>query len=177
MDFFAFALSLIIFILPSYFANSVPVLLGGGLPIDLGAKFHGQRLFGNGKTIRGFFAGVFAGLLVACLEALLLPGTALDIFNGNAALYIYSGFLLSLGTMVGDLAGSFVKRRQNIAQGKQSLAVDQLSFLAFALLFAYPVASQIITLEAVVFLTVLTYFVHIGANVLANRFGLKKVPW
>jgi hypothetical protein len=34
-----------------------------------------------------------------------------------------------------------------------------------------------LTLEAVAFLFVLTYFVHSGANVIANRLGLKKVPW
>ena len=55
--------------------------------------------------------------------------------------------------------------------------MDQLLFLALALLFAYPLASGLLTLEAVVFLAVLTYFVHVGANVVANRLGLKKVPW
>lgn len=178
MDAASFIISLIIFILPSYFANSVPVLLGGGKPIDFGKKFSdGRRLFGDGKTIRGFLAGIFAGLLVASLEGIFLAGSGFDIYSGSASTYVFAGFLLSLGTMIGDLAGSFVKRRQNISQGKSSFMLDQLSFLAFALLFAYPLAYHLLTIEAVLFLAVLTYFVHVGANIIANRLGLKKVPW
>ena len=177
MDVLASFISLVIFILPSYFANSAPVIFGGGIPIDHGKKFvDGKRIFGNGKTIRGFLAGIFAGLIIASLEGIFLPGTRWDIYGGPSA-YILCGLLLSVGTMFGDLAGSFVKRRQNIAQGKPSFMMDQLSFLAFALLFAYPFASHLLTPIAVIFLGVLTYFVHIGANVIANRLGLKKVPW
>lgn len=172
------AASSVIFILPSYFANSTPVLLGGGKPIDLGRKLSdGGRIFGEGKTVRGFFAGIFAALLIGSLQALLLPGTAWDIYNGNSSAYVYAGFLLGVGTMAGDLAGSFLKRRQGIAQGKPSVVMDQLMFLLFALAFAYPVASRLITIEAVVFLAVLTYFAHVSANVVAHRWGLKKVPW
>ncbi|MFA4982804.1 MAG: CDP-2,3-bis-(O-geranylgeranyl)-sn-glycerol synthase [Candidatus Micrarchaeia archaeon] len=178
MDALSFIASLVIFILPSYFANSIPVLLGGGAPVDFGLKLSdGKRIFGDGKTIRGFFAGIFAGVLVGSLEGAFLPGTAFDIYPGSAQTYVLAGFLLSLGTMIGDLAGSFIKRRQGIAPGKQSLVLDQLSFLAFALIFAYPLAPQLITPESALFLGVLTYFVHVGANIVANRLGLKKVPW
>jgi len=178
MDAAASVISLVIFILPSYFANSIPVVLGGGMPIDLKMKFSdGRRLFGDGKTIRGFLTGIFAGIVIASLEGIFLPGTRYDIYDGSPATYVLAGSLLSLGTMVGDLAGSFVKRRQNIAPGKPSLLMDQLSFLAFALLFAYPFAGHLLTPMAVLFLGVLTYFVHVGANIIANRLGLKKVPW
>ena len=178
MDILQLATSSVIFILPSYFANSIPVLLGGGAPIDLGKKLaDGSRIFGDGKTIRGFFAGVFAALLIGSLEALLLPGTAWDIYSGNPATYVCAGLLLGIGTMLGDLAGSFIKRRQGVARGKQSVILDQLTFLIVALAFAYPVASRLITVEAVVFLAILTYIAHVSANVIAHRWGLKKVPW
>ena len=178
MDFLSFFFMLMLYILPSYFANSVPVLLGGGAPIDGGRKMgDGQRLFGDGKTVRGFFSGAAAGTLVGALEAIALSGSQYDIYGGSAAAYVLAGFLLGLGTMTGDLFGSFIKRRQKIAQGKPSLAMDQLMFLLFALAFSYPVASGLLSLEAVLFLAVLTYFVHVVANVLAHRLGLKKVPW
>jgi CDP-2,3-bis-(O-geranylgeranyl)-sn-glycerol synthase len=171
------ALSLILFILPSYFANSTPVLLGGGRPLDLGKKLSdGQRIFGNGKTIRGFFSGIFAALLVGAIEALLLPSTPFNLYPAPST-YILAAFLLGVGTMAGDVAGSFIKRRQKVAQGKPSLLMDQLMFLFFALLFAYPLAAHLLSLEAVAFLAVLTYFVHVGANVVAHYWGLKKVPW
>ncbi|MFA6328796.1 MAG: CDP-2,3-bis-(O-geranylgeranyl)-sn-glycerol synthase [Candidatus Micrarchaeia archaeon] len=199
MDALAWAMQLILFILPAYFANSVPVVLGGGAPIDGGRKWNdGQRLFGDGKTVRGFFAGVAAGVAVGAVEGILLTGGALDIYAGTfaggavaggsggaaawlgmggAAIYVLAGFLLGIGAMAGDLIGSFIKRRQGIARGKPSLVTDQLFFLAIALLFAYPLAAHLLTPEAVLFLAVLTYFVHVGANVVANRLGLKNVPW
>ena len=55
--------------------------------------------------------------------------------------------------------------------------MDQLMFLMFAFVFSYPLAGGILTIEGIIFLAALTYVVHIGANVLAHRLGLKKVPW
>ena len=178
MDFLLLAARSILYILPSYFANSIPVVLGGGAPLDGKKKMmDGQRIFGDGKTTRGFFAGIFAGILVGAIEGAILPGTQFDIYSGGPTTYVLAGFLLGAGTMVGDLAGSFIKRRSRVPQGKPSVLMDQLMFLFFAFLFSYPLASSLLTLESVVFLAILTYFVHIGANVLANRWGLKKVPW
>ena len=186
MDAAVWVMGLVLLILPAYFANSVPVVLGGGAPIDGGRKWRdGQRLFGDGKTVRGFFAGVLAGVAVGALEGIFLVGGNWDIYQGavggawagSPATYALAGFLLGCGAMAGDLLGSFIKRRQGLARGKPSLVMDQLLFLALALLFAYPLAARLLTLEAVLFLAVLTYFVHVGANVVANRLGLKKVPW
>ena len=184
MDALAWAVQLILFILPAYFANSVPVVLGGGSPIDGGKKMKdGNRLFGDGKTVRGFFSGVLSGAAVGAIEGMLLPGTPWDIYagtalaGGGASVYVLAGFLLGLGAMAGDLLGSFIKRRQGVARGKPSLAMDQLLFLLVALLFSYPLAARLLTWQSALFLCVLTYFVHVGANIIANRLGLKKVPW
>jgi len=178
MDMLSELFRALLFILPSYFANSIPVLLGGGAPIDGKRKLaDGQRLFGEGKTVRGLLSGVFAGVVVGALEGFILTGSPWDIYGTGVSTYILAGLLLGLGTMVGDLAGSFIKRRMGTSQGKPSLILDQLMFLVFALLFAYPLASALLTPAAVLFLFILTYFVHIGANVIANRLGLKKVPW
>ena len=178
MDAIGWMARIILLILPAYFANSIPVLLGGGAAIDGGRRmWDGQRVFGGGKTVRGLFAGVLAGTAVGAIQGLLLPGGEWDIYGNGAITYVFCGFLLSTGAMAGDLLGSFIKRRQGIAQGKPSLVMDQLLFLYLALSFAYPIAGSLLTLEAVVFLSVLTYFVHVGANILANRLGLKKVPW
>ncbi|MCP4763847.1 MAG: CDP-archaeol synthase [archaeon] len=48
----------IILIMPGYLANAGMVVVGGGKPLDRGHICKdGRRLFGNGKTIRGFFGG------------------------------------------------------------------------------------------------------------------------
>lgn len=178
MDFLQLAAQSVLFILPSYFANSIPVLLGGGQPLDGSRKLRdGQRIFGDGKTVRGFFAGIFAGILVGAIEGALLAGSGWDIYSGSPQTYVLAGFLLGAGTMTGDLIGSFIKRRQKTPQGKPSILMDQLMFLLFAFLFSYSLAAHLLTLEAVLFLAILTYFVHVAANIIAHRWGLKKVPW
>lgn len=168
---------LFLFILPAYFANSSPVLLGGGAPIDFGKNFiDGKRIFGNGKTIRGFIAGVACGTLVGIILAYILPGTQFAIYSTSLD-YVSGGFLLSFGTMLGDLAGSFAKRRLSMGQGKPSLVMDQLSFFLFAIAFSTLAHPLVLSWWGVLFLAVATYFVHQGANVFANKAGLKKVPW
>jgi len=152
-------LQLLLFILPAYFANSAPVLFGGGAPMDFKAKaWDGRRVFGDGKTWRGFLAGIIAGTIVgALLNAYLL------------------GVLLSLGTMLGDLFGSFLKRRLGLERGHPGFAIDQLPFLLFALAFASPI--YLPSWEGILVLIILTYVLHVSTNFLANRLGLKKVPW
>ncbi|MDD2655825.1 MAG: CDP-2,3-bis-(O-geranylgeranyl)-sn-glycerol synthase [Candidatus ainarchaeum sp.] len=166
-------IGLIIFILPCYIANAAPVLLGGGQPIDFGANFpDGRRILGDAKTVRGFVGGVAAGTVAAGILALYLP---LPVFAGPWAQFV-SGFLLSVGALLGDALGSFVKRRAGITPGKPFF-LDQLGFIAVGLLLAYPVAYALYSPEGVLFLLVLSWLLHIVSNAAANRFGLKSVPW
>ncbi|MFA5049686.1 MAG: CDP-2,3-bis-(O-geranylgeranyl)-sn-glycerol synthase [Candidatus Micrarchaeia archaeon] len=166
-------LEIIIFILPAYIANSVPVLVGGGLPVDFGKKFMGLRLFGDSKTLQGFIGGVCAGIIASFL---LTKFFYIDIF-GSERLQFASGCLLSFGTMAGDLAGSFIKRRMGLAPGKPFI-LDQLFFLVVALIMAYPFSpAKFYQLSTLAFLFIITYFAHIVSNYLANKLGLKKVPW
>ncbi len=154
-------LNLFIFILPAYLANSSPVLLGGGQSMDFKRYFSdGKRILGDGKTWRGFFGGVAVGTISGFLLGFPLLA-----------------FLLSVGTLVGDTAGSFIKRRMNIGRGKQSLILDQLTFLFVALIFAYPLLPEYVDLYGVLFLLVFTYIMHVLSNIVAHRMGWKKVPW
>lgn len=147
------------FILPAYFANSSPVILGGGIPLDLGKYFFDKRrIFGDGKTIQGFIGGLIAGTLVA-------------IFQGRPE----AGFLMSLGALTGDLIGSFIKRRLDIAQGGSLPGVDQVFFLIFALLFASPV--ERLRWTGLVILLIVTPPIHLAANILAYKIGLKSKPY
>ena len=48
--------------LPAYVPNSAAAVFGGGTPIDFGKTCgDGRRIFGDGKTHRGFFGGVLCG--------------------------------------------------------------------------------------------------------------------
>lgn len=167
------AIGLLLFILPSYVANSSPVILGGGRPVDLGCKlWDGRRLFGDGKTLRGLAAGIAAGTVAGYLLAFAGLGTTTTLdFNSRFAV----GLLLSVGTMAGDLLGSFTKRRMSIERGAQHEFFDQLLFLGVALLFAAPF--YLPAPEEIVFLFAVTYVLHKMTNLIAHKLKLKSVPW
>ena len=149
----------ILFILPAYFANSSPVLIGkltkGKFPIDAGKKWKGQPLLGTGKTWPGFLGGLLIGTFVGGLQGALV-----------------AGFLLSLGALTGDLVKSFFKRRMKIQRGKSWPLIDQWDFLIGALLFVSLVVRP--SLETVVILLIITPLIHLGANTVAYLLKLKK---
>ncbi len=167
-------LEMLIFLIPPYIANSSPVVLGGGRPLDLNITLgDGERLLGDGKTIQGFAAGVLAGTAAGGIISHLY---LLPYFASQQDQFI-AAFLLSFGTMAGDAVGSFIKRRMHIASGKQFF-LDTIFFLIVALVFVYPVANPgLYDAFNVVFFLALTALLHPLTNFLANRVGLKRVPW
>ena len=65
---------ILIFVLPLYFGNAAPTILGGGAPIDGGRYWRdGKRILGDGKTIRGFWMAVLVGILIGAFVAWLVP--------------------------------------------------------------------------------------------------------
>ncbi|ASJ06176.1 CDP-2,3-bis-(O-geranylgeranyl)-sn-glycerol synthase [Thermococcus pacificus] len=159
------------YILPAYFANASPVLVGGGRPIDGGRTWRdGRRLFGDGKTWRGFIGGVSIGTLVGIVQYHITPS-----FYGDLRTAVLLAFLLSFGALLGDLIGSFFKRRANLPRGAPAIGLDQLGFLITALALAYPVKT--LSSGQIIFLLVVSPFIHWGANYFAYKMGWKSVPW
>lgn len=159
------------FILPAYVANGSAVILRGTTPIDQGMSFiDGKPLFGRGKTIKGFVYSVILGTSVGSFQAFI---------SGDASLYLL-GFLLSLGAMVGDVFGSFIKRRLNLKRGEAAPLLDQWDFIFGALFFAW-IGSNVGILfppiEVILTILVLTVFLHIVFNYIAYKVHLKKEPW
>jgi CDP-2,3-bis-(O-geranylgeranyl)-sn-glycerol synthase len=154
------------YILPAYFANSSPVVFGGGTPVDFNKKIFGKKIFGSHKTWRGLFAGLIIGTIVGGLEA---------IFLGKEFLFV--AFFLSLGALVGDLFGSFIKRQMNIEEGKDVEILDQIPFIVFAIIFGY-VASELfefwfLSIFQIIFVIIFTYFIHKFVNFVYMRY----FPW
>ncbi len=165
---------LILFLIPVYIANSIPVVLGGGAPLDMNKIFiDGKRIFGEGKTLRGFMAGVAAGTLAGGIVALLHS----SVFFRTVQLQFIGAFLLSFGTMAGDAFGSFMKRRMEIKRGMPFLP-DSIIFVVFSLAFVFPLAAvSLYEPLNLLFFFALTVVMHPLTNTLANRLGLKNVPW
>ncbi|MCS7096604.1 MAG: CDP-2,3-bis-(O-geranylgeranyl)-sn-glycerol synthase [Candidatus Bathyarchaeota archaeon] len=161
---FALMVESLKFLFPAYCANATPVLAGGGLPIDLGKKFlDGKPVFGKNKTFRGFILGLAVGTLVGLMESFL--------FHYHLAF----GFAISLGALLGDLAGAFLKRRIGIAPGKPLPVVDQIDFVIGALLFAIPLNAP--SLELAITSLVITPPIHVLTNFASYKMGLKNTPW
>jgi len=155
------------FILPAYFANATPVVLGGGPPLDGGKKFiDGRRIFGDGKTVRGFVAGLAAGTIIGMIQG---------IAKGPLSHYLLLGFLLALGALLGDLMGSFIKRRLGIERGGALPGLDQLGFVIIALLLASPV--KVPPWQVIVAIFLITPALHLATNFIGYKLGLKSRPY
>ena len=153
------------YIFPAYCANGAPVIFGGGRSIDSGKLFiDGKPLFGSHKTIRGFIAGLAIGTFVGWLQEAIAPAAGFP--KGSVLL----GFMLSLGAMIGDLAGSFLKRRLSLDPGAPLPIIDQIDFALMALLMAAPVKPPTIVMTIIIL--VLTVPIHLLINICCLFCGL-----
>ncbi len=154
------------FIFPAYCANAIPVLTGGGLPLDFGKNFSdGKPIFGKNKTFRGLFAGLIVGTLVGLVESILFSYPVLF------------GLGSALGALLGDLIGAFIKRRLNIPPGGLLPVFDQLDFAVGAIAFSMMLFANMLSLELAVMVLIITAPIHLLTNYAAYRLGYKKNPW
>ncbi|ODS39895.1 hypothetical protein BEH94_03100, partial [Candidatus Altiarchaeales archaeon WOR_SM1_SCG] len=144
-------------------------LSGGRIAIDFNKKLHGKRILGDGKTVSGFLGGVFAGAAAGAFIGFVFVENP---FNMD----FYTGFIIALGAMSGDLTGSFIKRRLGYERGESVFLLDQLDFVAGALIFGYLV-NILPSFGGIIFILILTPFLHLFANKLAYLWRLKKKPW
>jgi len=162
-------------VLPAYVANSVPVLVGGGPPMDGGKKFSdGKRILGKGKTVRGFLIGLVTGFYVGYLQVDFLRFD-IWIFPETYPKVWIVPLLLALGALLGDLIGSFIKRRWGLKSGESAPGLDQLEFIVGALLLVS--VFWIPPLEIIVTLLVLTPLIHLGLNFIGYKMGFKSEPY
>jgi len=153
------------FVLPAYVANGGAMLTGGGPALDGGRFFlDGRRILGDGVTVRGTVGGIVAGAVTGGVQGLI----GSDPENG-----LVLGLLMGAGAMIGDSAGSFLKRRLGLARGRPAPGLDQLGFLIAAI----ALASLLVSVPTMWFivLIVLTPTIHLFTNFLAYRIGIKEV--
>jgi CDP-2,3-bis-(O-geranylgeranyl)-sn-glycerol synthase len=165
----------LLYVLPAYVANGTPVVVTRFVkrlhPLDGGRlAWDGRRLLGDGKTAEGFASGAFTGIAVGGL-----------LLFSSAELYRRwpEPLLLSLGALLGDLLGAFVKRRLGMERGQPAPGLDQLDFLALGLAVSFltygppPWARWSIILE----LAALTVGLHLLTNAFAYLMRLKERPY
>ena len=151
----------LLFIGPAYVANAAPLVFGGRTPLDGGRNFlDGQPIFGSHKTVRGLVAGIIAGSVLGAVESLFDPRLLL------------AGFMISLGAVLGDLLGAFVKRRLKIKPGDQLPIVDQLDFVLGGLLVGWSFFQM--ELVSILVVVLVTPPIHLVTNFGAYLLGIKK---
>ncbi|MBN1432437.1 MAG: CDP-2,3-bis-(O-geranylgeranyl)-sn-glycerol synthase [Methanomicrobiaceae archaeon] len=161
---------------PAYVPNSAAAVFGGGKPLDSGKNWSdGRRIFGEGKTWRGFIGGVSSGIIV---------GILLIFIEGSAGWSIHtflSVVLLSSGALLGDLVKSFFKRRLDKKRGDEWLIADQYDLVAGSMfmvfVFDYGWAIEHITIPVAICIIIITPLLHRGVNIIGYMIGVKDVPW
>jgi CDP-2,3-bis-(O-geranylgeranyl)-sn-glycerol synthase len=171
--------------LPAWVANATPVIFGGGRPIDAGLLFRdGNRILGDGKTIRGFISGIIFGIFTGVAQSIAAPHVRLHMVqyltvSQDMEVILFSGvsiaLILSIGALLGDLVGSFLKRRVNLRSGAPSPMLDQLGFVLMALILAAPFLQLNPVYPAILILV--TLVIHWVSNAGSYLLGLKKNPW
>lgn len=173
--------------LPAMVPNSAAVVFGGKTKIDFGKSWRGRRIFGDGKSWRGFFGGALSGiafgLILIAISSIWDPTD----YWGYGPFWDNVGVLacLAFGAVLGDLCGAFIKRRLGMERGQKAPVLDQYDFVIGAFLVTalfYPdwVYANYIEgwhIAALIFIIVIMFAIHRIVNIIGYRMGLKKEPW
>ena len=187
-------------LVPAFITNGMMVIVGKmknikRFPIDNG-KFlrDGERIFGEGKSWNGFIGGWITGFLISAsicwfffikiqeaeLYSIFKFVTEPYIMNFisagiNPTTYWLSQGFIALGSPVGDLIGSFFKRRKKVKRGEVYLFWDQNDFIIVSSLIAciwFPYNWYFW-----IFVLLITPLLTALANWVGYLMGKKDVPW
>jgi hypothetical protein len=147
-------------------------------PLDGGATFRGRRLFGDNKTWRGAIV-MTSGVLAATLLLsrwdwwwAQLPG---GIRDAGPVLF---GLLLGVGTVLGELPNSFLKRQLDVAPGAQRNLLltiyDQADFVLVIWVVLLPL--WVMTPWQAAFVFAVVTAVHLVINVIGYAIGARTAP-
>jgi CDP-2,3-bis-(O-geranylgeranyl)-sn-glycerol synthase len=186
-------------LVPAFVTNGMMVIAGTlkikRFPIDNGKTFKdGERIFGEGKSWNGFIGGWISGFLISAAICwfFFLKIQEAEIYSGfkfidqayitnfisaalNPTTYWLSQCFIALGSPVGDLIGSFFKRRKKVKRGEVYLFWDQNDFVIVSSLIAciwYPYDWYFW-----IFVLLITPILTALANWVGYLIGKKDVPW
>lgn len=181
MDLILFALW---FFLPAGLANAapvfaakLPVLKHWNTPLDFGLKFRGKRIFGDNKTWRGLFFGIFIATVTLGLQVWAFNhfGWAEDIAN-NINYFILPVYILgplfAIGALGADALESFFKRQRGIKPGKSWFPFDQLDYIVGGLIASFFVIE--LTLEEYLAVMVVWFCLHLISVYIGYMLGIRQ---
>jgi len=183
--------------------------IDGGRTLKDGRRIFGNNKTWSGLIKGPLFIGIPISIGLFCIFILLWPniagipmtgikGKEYKIYNDIKfyEYYFIGGtfpigvlsliiriILCAYGAAIGDLIGSFLKRRFDVESGAPFWVVDQLDFALFAILFLcipaliFPEIFWLPDINIIIFLMILTPSVSVIANSVSYIIGLKDVPW
>lgn len=164
----------IIFFLPAYFANAMPVIASRLKIFPSLAKPINEKVFGKTKTYRGFVVGIGGALLGGVIQSLL---GFYDFFESSGTflfIFLFS-FFLGFGALLGDLIKSFIKRRIGKKSGEPWIIFDQIDYVIGALLLSSVIMTP--PIEVIITLLIISPLLSLLANIIAYTLKIKKVWW
>jgi len=151
-------------------ANASPLLVNGRCRIDFGKNFvDGRPLLGKNKTWEGLTVGVYMGSITAL---------ALSIILNDFSLFLV-GLGASFSALMGDMAGSFIKRRVGLESGAPFPLLDQLDFALMTVIYYYIIGYNevLLRIDFIVYSLLLIMILHIISNNIAYYIGVKNTRW
>ncbi len=181
--------------LPAYVAGPAAVLTGGGPPMDGGRVWKdGNRILGDGKTWRGLIGGTVAGIALVGILSMAVRASGNDFLTDftmpnwdSPYSWLWVGFLMAFGSLMGDFVKSFFKRRTGAKRGAKSPVIDMYDFILGSWLLAVLLANPWF-METfwpgeysfpwhILVVLIISPALHRGVNIIGYKMGKKDVPW
>jgi CDP-2,3-bis-(O-geranylgeranyl)-sn-glycerol synthase len=160
------------------FANIVPLLNRWNTPIDFGLSWHGKRLLGDNKRIRGVVAGVLVSILVVWLQRIWFDHSAwihtISYLNYDDVHIWMIGSLMGLGALLGDAVESFFKRQAGVMPGHSWIPFDQLDYIAGGLLLTLPFVD--LSIISYTWIFIVWFGMHLIVSYIGYLLHLKDQP-
>lgn len=171
--------------LPGIAANATPPIAARfrfleffNTPIDAGKTFRGKPVFGDHKTVRGYLVGIPSAILIAGIQYVLY--TKFEIFRTLSPIdfetvnWLLFGFMIGLGTLVGDSIKSFFKRQFGKKPGESWFPWDQLDSVIGGLVFVSIIAP--LPVPVILLAIILGPLLHVIVEAIGYQTGLKEHP-
>lgn len=162
----------------AFFSGKIPALKKLSYPVDCNIRFRGKRLLGSHKTIRGFVAGILAGIIGVLVQIYLFNNVS---FFKNISFIDYSeinpiilGTLLGGGALVGDAIKSFFKRQAGIQPGRSWFPFDQSDYILGGIILSWFYIKLDLWQYLLIF--VLWFLIHPLTTFLGYLLKLKRKP-
>lgn len=180
----AYIITCIYFYLPAALANIganigkfIPIFRDIKIPLDLGIKINGERMVGEHKLVGSFLFGVIFGTIAGQLKYILVDPLMRDYLlldlTWSENLILYG--LMSTMALVGDVIKSVAKRLLKIKPHSAWVPFDEVDHSVTSLLVAGWFFS--IPIEASTTIVLTYFFLHVAANWVGYKIGIKKVPY